>query len=103
MCIRDRYYSNLLAGYDLLAEKEKILERQYDNHIAILEACKEGDCNNICQEVKKDVYKRQAVQFTPVGGMVNIRVSEKPCRREGYTTVIFSVKDNGIGMSPEFR
>ena len=43
-----------------------------------------------------------AVKFTPVGGMINIRVSEKPCRREGYTTVIFSVKDNGIGMSPEF-
>ena len=44
-----------------------------------------------------------AVKFTPVGGMVNIRVSEKPCRKNGYTTVIFSVKDNGIGMSPEFR
>lgn len=43
-----------------------------------------------------------AVKFTPVGGMINIRVLEKPCRREGYTTVIFSVKDNGIGMSPEF-
>ena len=43
-----------------------------------------------------------AVKYTPVGGMVNIRVSEKPCRREGYTTLIFSVKDNGIGMSPEF-
>ena len=43
-----------------------------------------------------------AVKFTPVGGMINIRVSEKPCRREGYTTVIFRVKDNGIGMSPEF-
>ena len=44
-----------------------------------------------------------AVKFTPVGGTVNIRVSEKPCRRDGYTTVVFSVKDNGIGMSPEFR
>ena len=43
-----------------------------------------------------------AVKFTPVGGMINIRVLEKPCRREGYATVIFSVKDNGIGMSPEF-
>ena len=43
-----------------------------------------------------------AVKYTPVGGMVNIRVSEKPCRREEYTTLIFSVKDNGIGMSPEF-
>ena len=44
-----------------------------------------------------------AMKFTPVGGTVNIRVSEKPCRRDGYTTVVFSVKDNGIGMSPEFR
>lgn len=25
-----------------------------------------------------------AVKFTPVGGMINIRVSEKPCRRDGY-------------------
>ena len=44
-----------------------------------------------------------AVKFTPVGGTVNIRVSEKSCRRDGYTTVVFSVKDDGIGMSPEFR
>ena len=44
-----------------------------------------------------------AVKFTPVGGMINIRVSEKPCRRDGYITVVFSVKDNGIGMSREFR
>ena len=44
-----------------------------------------------------------AVKFTPVGGTVNIRVSEKPCRRDGCTTVVFSVKDNGIGMSEEFQ
>ena len=44
-----------------------------------------------------------AVKFTPVGGMINIRVLEKPCRRDGYITVVFSVKDNGIGMSREFR
>lgn len=44
-----------------------------------------------------------AVKFTPVGGTVNIRVSEKSCRRDGYITVVFSVKDDGIGMSPEFR
>ncbi len=44
-----------------------------------------------------------AVKFTPVGGTVNIRVSEESCRRDRYTTVVFRVKDNGIGMSPEFR
>lgn len=49
---KELYYSNLLAGYNLLAEKEKILERQYDNHIAILEACKEGDCNKSARKSK---------------------------------------------------
>lgn len=44
-----------------------------------------------------------AVKFTPVGGRISIRASEKPCKRDGFTTVIFRVKDNGSGMSPEFR
>ena len=26
-----------------------------------------------------------AVKFTPVGGMINIRVSDKPCRREAVS------------------
>ena len=29
-----------------------------------------------------------AIKFTPVGGMVNIRVSEKPCNRKGFTTFV---------------
>ena len=44
-----------------------------------------------------------AVKFTQVGGRISIRVSEEPCKRDGFTTVIFRVKDNGSGMSPEFR
>lgn len=44
-----------------------------------------------------------AIKFTPVGGMINIRVSEYPCTREGYASYSFSVKDNGIGMSKEFQ
>ena len=44
-----------------------------------------------------------AVKFTPAGGTINIRVKEKPCSRSGCTTFVFSVKDNGIGMSPEFQ
>lgn len=44
-----------------------------------------------------------AVKFTPAGGTINIRVKEKPCPRSGCTTFVFSVKDNGIGMSPEFQ
>lgn len=44
-----------------------------------------------------------AVKFTPAGGTINIRVQEKPCPRSGCATYVFSVKDNGIGMSPEFQ
>ena len=44
-----------------------------------------------------------AIKFTPVGGMVNIRVSEKPCNRRGFTTFEFRIRDNGIGMSEEFQ
>ncbi len=43
-----------------------------------------------------------AIKFTKSGGSVFIRVTQKPCDREGYGTYEFSVKDNGIGMSPEF-
>ena len=44
-----------------------------------------------------------AIKFTPVGGMVNIRVSEKPCNRKGFTAFEFRIRDNGIGMSEEFQ
>lgn len=44
-----------------------------------------------------------AIKFTSVGGMISIRVSEKPCKLNGYATYEFRIKDNGIGMSEEFR
>ena len=44
-----------------------------------------------------------AIKFTPVGGTISIRVSERPCKLNGYATYEFRVKDNGIGMSEEFQ
>lgn len=43
-----------------------------------------------------------AIKFTPVGGDIIIHLVEKPCSTMGYTTYEFSIKDTGIGMSPEF-
>ncbi len=43
-----------------------------------------------------------AIKFTPVGGDIIIHLVEKPCLANGYTTYEFSIKDTGIGMSPEF-
>ncbi|MGN0639221.1 MAG: response regulator [Huintestinicola sp.] len=44
-----------------------------------------------------------SIKFTPVGGTISIRISEKPCALSGYTTYEFRIKDNGIGMSDDFR
>ncbi len=43
-----------------------------------------------------------AIKFTPVGGTVAIRVTQKPSRSPKRGCYEFQVSDNGIGMSPEF-
>ena len=44
-----------------------------------------------------------AVKFTPPGGSIGFTVTEKPCSTEGRTLFEFRIKDNGIGMSEEFK
>ncbi len=44
-----------------------------------------------------------AVKFTPVGGTINVRVSEKPGSREGFGIFIFQIRDNGIGIDKDFQ
>ena len=44
-----------------------------------------------------------AIKFTPTGGTVNIRVTEKTCNLKDFTTFEFRIKDNGIGTSEEFQ
>ena len=43
-----------------------------------------------------------AVKYTPAGGTVNFRIIQKSTYRRGYGEYVFIIKDNGIGMSPEF-
>ncbi|MDE6302988.1 MAG: response regulator, partial [Clostridia bacterium] len=43
-----------------------------------------------------------AMKYTQAGGTVSVRVIQTPAEREGYAYYQFSVKDTGIGMSPEF-
>ena len=43
-----------------------------------------------------------AVKYTPSGGSIAVRVIEVDEAPEGYASYIISVKDNGIGMTPEF-
>ncbi len=43
-----------------------------------------------------------AIKFTPSGGSVSIRVTQKPSQKPGRGIYEFLVSDTGIGMSPEF-
>ena len=43
-----------------------------------------------------------AVKYTPAGGTISFRISQQTTFRHGYGDYIFTVKDNGIGMTEEF-
>ncbi len=43
-----------------------------------------------------------AIKYTEEGGTVKVRLQEKPGALKGCAAYLFSVKDNGIGMSQDF-
>lgn len=43
-----------------------------------------------------------AIKFTPEGGTITVKVSQSAGSRAGYGLYTFSVRDTGIGMSPDF-
>ncbi|MCM1055937.1 MAG: response regulator [Bacteroides sp.] len=43
-----------------------------------------------------------AMKFTPAGGRISLRLTEKEGQRDGWGDYELRVKDTGIGMSPEF-
>lgn len=44
-----------------------------------------------------------AIKYTPVEGKIDVLVKELDCKKNGYATYLFKVKDNGIGISKEFQ
>ena len=44
-----------------------------------------------------------AIKFTPTGGTISIRISQKNGAPKGRGCYEFRIKDNGIGMSEEFQ
>ena len=43
-----------------------------------------------------------AVKYTGAGGSISMRIIEKAGAPAGYANYVFIIRDNGIGMSPEF-
>ncbi len=43
-----------------------------------------------------------SIKFTPSGGMISVRLAEKPQISAQYGEYVLTVRDTGIGMSPDF-
>ena len=43
-----------------------------------------------------------SIKYTAAGGTVSMRITEKSVKPNGYATFEFRIKDNGMGMDPEF-
>ncbi len=43
-----------------------------------------------------------AIKYTGAGGSISMRIIEKAGAPAGYANYVFIIRDNGIGMSPEF-
>ncbi|MCM1189549.1 MAG: response regulator [bacterium] len=43
-----------------------------------------------------------AVKYTPAGGTVSFRIEQQATFHRGYGDYVFIVRDNGIGMTPDF-
>ena len=44
-----------------------------------------------------------AVKYTQTGGTISLQIIQKPCEKENFGNYEIHVKDNGCGMSEEFR
>ena len=43
-----------------------------------------------------------SIKFTPHGGKISVKVTQRGSQRQGYGNYVFSFRDTGIGMSKEF-
>lgn len=78
--------------------KQQILRARCENvtHERIL-----ADKGRIVQVL--EIVLENAINYTPQGGNISFTVEEKPFTEKGEIVYEFRIKDNGIGMSEEFR
>lgn len=44
-----------------------------------------------------------AIKYTPEGGRIEFTIEGSPSTSEGFENIRFTIKDNGIGMKPEYK
>ena len=95
----------LFLTHDVTDQRERELQQEDALRLALASAehankAKTAFLNNMSHDIRTPM---NAIKFTPVSGLVNIRVSEKPCNRKGFAAFEFRIRDNGIGVSEEFQ
>ncbi len=100
--------------------KQINLQKQFDSFVAVLseQALSQGVSfrHNIGDMVHYNVWADDArmgqivlhiagnaIKFTQKGGQIDFTLRETESRKAGYATYVFSVADNGIGMSEDFQ
>ena len=99
---------SLCSMPDIISGLRNIL--QADIHAKQLELCIDTvdvfDEDIYCDKLRLNQVllnlMSNAVKYTPAGGQVSMRITEKPFDKEGYANYEFYIKDNGVGMSKEF-
>ena len=77
--------------------------KQLEFHIDAVDVVNEDIC---CDKLRLNQLLlnllSNSVKYKPAGGIVSMRIIEKPGAPAGYGSYEFYVRDTGIGMSPEF-
>lgn len=76
------------------------------HHELFMDAVNVTDENIYCDKLRLNQILlnllSNAIKYTPEGGRISVRVSQQEGAPEGYGAYEIRVKDNGIGMEPEF-
>ena len=65
-----------------------------------------NDENIVCDKLRLNQVLlnilSNSIKYTAAGGTISMRIAEKTVKANGYATYEFTIKDNGMGMTPEF-
>ena len=93
---------------DILTGLETMIRNEIDekNQIFIVDTATLKDVNVLCDKMRMTQVMlnilSNAIKYTPEGGRISLRVSERNMSSKGVALFDFCVTDTGVGMSKEF-
>lgn len=96
------YLKELIQSINSIVRSEA-LEKKQDIQFKIVDLVHNrliGDVNRLRQVLINLI--NNAIKYTQVGGIIRITIQEVSIRKMGVTCFVFTVEDNGIGMTKEF-